>query len=191
MCNSCVVVFSPFVFPLSDVYLFRITTHLSLRLPSSTFSPTTPPPPFLYFQHERKGSQGSRRQGPVRKGRQGERESKSERQNAPFLFFLCFLLCLSTLLPSPLLPLTASFRSSHPRVLLEPLENTQGTLGAGKGATGDKKKPVSRSARAGLTFPVGRVHRQLKLRATANGRVGATAAVYSAAILGELVVTRG
>ena len=59
-------------------------------------------------------------------------------------------------------------------------------LGAGKGATGDKKKPVSRSARAGLTFPVGRVHRQLKLRATANGRVGATAAVYSAAILGEL-----
>ena len=141
---------------------------------------------FLYFQHERKGSQGSRRQGPVRKGRQGERESKSERQNAPFLFFLCFLLCLSTLLPSPLLPLTASFRSSHPRVLLEPLENTQGTLGAGKGATGDKKKPVSRSARAGLTFPVGRVHRQLKLRATANGRVGATAAVYSAAILGEL-----
>ena len=36
-----------------------------------------------------------------------------------------------------------------------------------------------------MTFPVGRVHRQLKLRATANGRVGATAAVYSAAILGE------
>ncbi|CAL9048997.1 unnamed protein product [Musa banksii] len=47
----------------------------------------------------------------------------------------------------------------------------------------DKKKPVSRSARAGLQFPVDRIHRQLKLRIQANGRVGATAAVYSAAIL--------
>ncbi|XP_042380556.1 histone H2A variant 1-like [Zingiber officinale] len=47
----------------------------------------------------------------------------------------------------------------------------------------DKKKPVSRSARAGLQFPVGRIHRQLKTRIQANGRVGATAAVYSAAIL--------
>ncbi len=90
----------------------------------------------------------------------------------------------------------------------------------------DKKKPTSRSARAGLQFPVGRVHRLLKVsdkasigssggvgrhatvpstpasttlsrltlplpscplqtRVTANGRVGATAAVYTAAILGE------
>ncbi|KAG6502491.1 hypothetical protein ZIOFF_034770 [Zingiber officinale] len=32
-------------------------------------------------------------------------------------------------------------------------------------------------------FPVGRIHRQLKTRIAANGRVGATAAVYSAAIL--------
>ncbi|CAL9749410.1 unnamed protein product [Musa acuminata subsp. burmannicoides] len=32
-------------------------------------------------------------------------------------------------------------------------------------------------------FPVGRIHRQLKSRIQANGRVGATAAVYSAAIL--------
>uniref|UniRef100_A0A6N2KZV8 Histone H2A n=3 Tax=Salix TaxID=40685 RepID=A0A6N2KZV8_SALVM len=47
----------------------------------------------------------------------------------------------------------------------------------------DKKKPTSRSSRAGLQFPVGRIHRLLKLRATAHGRVGATAAVYSAAIL--------
>ncbi|KAJ4955611.1 hypothetical protein NE237_012394 [Protea cynaroides] len=47
----------------------------------------------------------------------------------------------------------------------------------------DKKKPVSRSSRAGLQFPVGRIHRQLKARIAANGRVGATAAVYSAAIL--------
>ncbi|KAL6649265.1 hypothetical protein ACP70R_013489 [Stipagrostis hirtigluma subsp. patula] len=47
----------------------------------------------------------------------------------------------------------------------------------------NKKAPVSRSSRAGLQFPVGRIHRQLKSRASANGRVGATAAVYSAAIL--------
>ncbi|KAJ6915094.1 hypothetical protein NC651_017162 [Populus alba x Populus x berolinensis] len=47
----------------------------------------------------------------------------------------------------------------------------------------DKKKPTSRSSRAGLQFPVGRIHRLLKSRATAHGRVGATAAVYSAAIL--------
>jgi hypothetical protein len=32
-------------------------------------------------------------------------------------------------------------------------------------------------------FPVGRIHRLLKSRVSANGRVGATAAVYSAAIL--------
>jgi histone H2A len=34
-----------------------------------------------------------------------------------------------------------------------------------------------------VQFPVGRIHRQLKQRTQANGRVGATAAVYSAAIL--------
>eukprot|EP00267_Zea_mays_P028813 XP_008658906.1 histone H2A.V isoform X1 [Zea mays] len=32
-------------------------------------------------------------------------------------------------------------------------------------------------------FPIGRIHRQLKQRTQANGRVGATTAVYSAAIL--------
>jgi len=32
-------------------------------------------------------------------------------------------------------------------------------------------------------FPVGRIHRQLKERSQANGRVGATTAVYAAAIL--------
>ncbi|KAL9258595.1 Histone H2A variant 1-like protein [Drosera capensis] len=47
----------------------------------------------------------------------------------------------------------------------------------------DKKRPVTRSCRAGLQFPVGRIHRQLKTRVSSHGRVGATAAVYSAAIL--------
>jgi histone H2A len=34
-----------------------------------------------------------------------------------------------------------------------------------------------------LQFPVGRIHRLLKERGHANGRVGATAAVYAAAVL--------
>ncbi|KAJ1392363.1 Histone-fold [Sesbania bispinosa] len=51
---------------------------------------------------------------------------------------------------------------------------------SGKGAKGlitsankdkdkDKKKPISRSSRAGLQFPVGRIHRLLKSRTTSNG----------------------
>ena len=46
-----------------------------------------------------------------------------------------------------------------------------------------RRAPTSRSKKAGLQFPVGRIHRFLKKRMTNNGRVGATAAVYSAAIL--------
>ena len=67
----------------------------------------------------------------------------------------------------------------------------------GKERKSSKAKAVSRSVRAGLQvgrlrlrvpfdraqFPVGRLHRHLKSRTIANGRVGATAAVYSAAIL--------
>eukprot|EP00301_Raphidiophrys_heterophryoidea_P006564 c12638_g1_i3.p1 GENE.c12638_g1_i3~~c12638_g1_i3.p1 ORF type:complete len:138 (+),score=26.53 c12638_g1_i3:354-767(+) len=45
------------------------------------------------------------------------------------------------------------------------------------------KKPVSRSSKAGLQFPVGRIHRHLKTRVNPQGRVGAAAAVYCAAIL--------
>merc|ERR1712222_61853 len=55
-----------------------------------------------------------------------------------------------------------------------------GKFGAGKGA---KRAPQSRSARAGLQFPVGRIHRFLKSRVSASSRVGATSAVYTAAIL--------
>ncbi|XP_024890290.1 histone H2A.V-like, partial [Temnothorax curvispinosus] len=47
--------------------------------------------------------------------------------------------------------------------------------------------PGSKKTRANATdslqFPVGRIHRHLKNRTTSHGRVGATAAVYSAAIL--------
>lgn len=44
------------------------------------------------------------------------------------------------------------------------------------------KKTVSRSARAGLTFPVGRVSRMMKVGRYAE-RVGATAPVYLSAVL--------
>ncbi|TYI26188.1 hypothetical protein ES332_A05G098100v1 [Gossypium tomentosum] len=37
--------------------------------------------------------------------------------------------------------------------------------------------------RVAFQFPVGRVHQLLKTRVSGNGRVGATAAVYTAAIL--------
>ncbi|XP_063717588.1 histone H2A.Z-like [Symsagittifera roscoffensis] len=54
---------------------------------------------------------------------------------------------------------------------------------SGKGAGKVKRPAMSRSHRAGLQFPVGRIHRFLKSMMTSQGRVGATAAVYSAAIL--------
>uniref|UniRef100_A0A8C5WX89 Histone H2A n=1 Tax=Laticauda laticaudata TaxID=8630 RepID=A0A8C5WX89_LATLA len=54
---------------------------------------------------------------------------------------------------------------------------------AGKDSGKMKTKMVSWSQRAGLYFSVGRIHRHLKSRTTSHGRVRATAAVYSAAIL--------
>ena len=57
---------------------------------------------------------------------------------------------------------------------------------AGKGAAGRGKskggKAVSRSKKAGLQFPVGRVHRYLKVGKYAS-RIGAGAPVYLAAVL--------
>ncbi|RKO92337.1 histone-fold-containing protein [Blyttiomyces helicus] len=47
----------------------------------------------------------------------------------------------------------------------------------------EKMAPISRAARAGLQFPVGRIHRYMKQRTQSNVRVGAKAAVYAAAIL--------
>ena len=53
--------------------------------------------------------------------------------------------------------------------------------GKGKGK-GGAKKAVSRSARAGLQFPVGRIARQLRAGRYAQ-RIGAGAPVYLAAVL--------
>ncbi|XP_053575363.1 histone H2A.V-like [Bombina bombina] len=56
-------------------------------------------------------------------------------------------------------------------------------LKTGRKVVKSRRKPVSHSKRAGLLFPVGRIHRYLKNRIRTNGRVFATAAVYSSAIL--------
>ncbi|CAM6120546.1 unnamed protein product [Calypogeia fissa] len=53
---------------------------------------------------------------------------------------------------------------------------------------GKKMKAVSRSSRAGVYFPVGRIHRLLKTRISSRGRVRPTAAVFCAAILEYLTV---
>jgi histone H2A len=54
--------------------------------------------------------------------------------------------------------------------------------GRGKGKTAGKGKAVSRSSKAGLQFPVGRIARFLKKGRYAE-RVGAGAPVYLAAVL--------
>eukprot|EP00612_Vaucheria_litorea_P003822 CAMPEP_0171463902 /NCGR_PEP_ID=MMETSP0945-20130129/7398_1 /TAXON_ID=109269 /ORGANISM="Vaucheria litorea, Strain CCMP2940" /LENGTH=136 /DNA_ID=CAMNT_0011990809 /DNA_START=41 /DNA_END=451 /DNA_ORIENTATION=+ len=54
--------------------------------------------------------------------------------------------------------------------------------GKGKGGRGTGKKSVSRSTRAGLQFPVGRIGRHLKMGRYA-ARVGAGAPVYMAAVM--------
>ena len=56
--------------------------------------------------------------------------------------------------------------------------------GRGKGAAkgGVKAKPKSRSSRAGITFPVGRVQRLLR-KGHYSERLGGGAAVYLAAVL--------
>jgi len=50
------------------------------------------------------------------------------------------------------------------------------------GKKGDKSQSKSRSARAGLQFPVGRIHRLLR-KGNYAGRIGAGAPVYLAAVL--------
>uniref|UniRef100_A0A8C7CJE6 Histone H2A n=1 Tax=Oncorhynchus kisutch TaxID=8019 RepID=A0A8C7CJE6_ONCKI len=58
-------------------------------------------------------------------------------------------------------------------------ENLLRTLNWGRRHSSSFPPPLVSS----FQFPVGRIHRHLKTRTTSHGRVGATAAVYSAAIL--------
>ncbi|KAH7925014.1 histone-fold-containing protein [Leucogyrophana mollusca] len=54
---------------------------------------------------------------------------------------------------------------------------------AGSGANATPRTIQTRSQKAGLQFPVGRIHRYLKQRTQHNVRIGAKAAVYTSAIL--------
>lgn len=55
-----------------------------------------------------------------------------------------------------------------------------GKTGGGKGG---KKAPISRAALAGLSFPVGRIHRRMKDGLLRKQRCGASAGIYAAALL--------
>jgi histone H3/H4 len=59
-----------------------------------------------------------------------------------------------------------------------------------KGDTGEKKKTgenKTRSFKAGLQFPVGRIERMLKENGNSKGRVGGSASIYMAAVLEYLM----
>lgn len=58
--------------------------------------------------------------------------------------------------------------------------------GRGKAGKVDKTKSKTRSSRAGLQFPVGRIHRLLR-KGNYSERVGAGAPVYLASVLEYLV----
>ncbi len=62
-----------------------------------------------------------------------------------------------------------------------------GGKSGGGGKAGKGAGNISRSTRAGLHFPVGRIHRRLKEGLLKKQRCGATAAIYCAALLEYLV----
>lgn len=62
------------------------------------------------------------------------------------------------------------------------MDATKTTKGAGGRRGGDRKKSVTKSTKAGLQFPVGRIARFLKKGRYAQ-RVGTGAPVYLAAVL--------
>ncbi|PPQ64114.1 hypothetical protein CVT24_008725 [Panaeolus cyanescens] len=60
---------------------------------------------------------------------------------------------------------------------------SKGTNNAAAAQNPQQKVISTRSQKAGLQFPVGRIHRYLKQRTVHNVRIGAKAAVYTSAIL--------
>ncbi|KII83662.1 hypothetical protein PLICRDRAFT_180264 [Plicaturopsis crispa FD-325 SS-3] len=69
---------------------------------------------------------------------------------------------------------------------MAPAAKSGGKSKSGAAAPADASQPrtiQTRSQKAGLQFPVGRIHRYLKQRTQHNVRIGAKAAVYTSAIL--------
>ncbi|KAH8822788.1 histone-fold-containing protein [Flagelloscypha sp. PMI_526] len=66
---------------------------------------------------------------------------------------------------------------------MPPKGSSGGKSNSASKAEGEKKVFATRSQKAGLQFPVGRIHRYLKGRTQHNVRIGAKAAVYTSAIL--------
>lgn len=62
-------------------------------------------------------------------------------------------------------------------------KNKKNKTKKGKMLKGKDGKSLSRAARAGVQFPVGRVHRYLKQYTSAGMRVGGTAAVYASSVM--------
>ncbi|KAF9007010.1 histone-fold-containing protein [Cyathus striatus] len=62
-------------------------------------------------------------------------------------------------------------------------KSQSGAAGNGPAQSQQQRSIQTRSQRAGLQFPVGRIHRYLKQRTQHNVRIGAKAAVYTSAIL--------
>lgn len=85
---------------------------------------------------------------------------------------------------TPILPQRLIFTGRSPELLYLPFRSTMTTDDSIKGGRGKSKstKSVSRSQKAGIQFPVGRIARFLKAGKYAE-RVGAGAPVYLAAVL--------
>jgi len=67
---------------------------------------------------------------------------------------------------------------------MPPKGGSGGKSKSSENQTAQVKAPIqTRSQKAGLQFPVGRIHRYLKQRTQHNVRIGAKAAVYTSAIL--------
>ncbi|KAJ7054223.1 histone-fold-containing protein [Mycena amicta] len=66
---------------------------------------------------------------------------------------------------------------------MAPAAKSGGKAKSGAPAGNQPRTIQTRSQKAGLQFPVGRIHRYLKLRTQHNVRIGAKAAVYTSAIL--------
>ena len=80
----------------------------------------------------------------------------------------------------PGLPVSCNPRS--PPTLPSPRLRDSGIMSPKPGAAAGKAKPQTRSAKAGLQFPVGRIHRFLKSGGYSD-RIGAGAPVYVAAVM--------